>query len=501
MPEDGEYPSVVPVTKVKVQRSTAPIAQKLLLPDYGEYPSVIPATRVKVAKKKPAPAPALAALSAEDSATLSPAAGSPAPQNAPAPAAGELPLEDAIDRALSNSPERLIAMAQEGQAKASLKEARAPYYPQGVYNLSAGREFNDPLANSEGALASSGYNWASSQSVNIRQMIYDGFITRETVAQRLAALESTSHSKSKVSEELIKSTVEAYMQVYQFQHIVQASRENLEALRDILKLVGLRLKGGDASRAELQYMQARVAAAEQSYVTSQASLRDAINALAFIIGDVPDFAAQKPPLDPYLIPNTADVLEKSLDNNNEIKIARAELKATRHELYAAQGRYMPEVTLVADGAHSDQLGGRTGSRDFGSLKVQMSYRFLDGGQREAGELKAHQKLNELKSRKERIVREITQKVRNDLNKQQTALKELKIAENEIVANTELEALYRKQFKSGDIDITNLVESQERIYSARLKKYSLEGDLVNVAFSILKDTSDLLPRLCKGQRAC
>lgn len=417
------------------------------------------------------------------------------------PATGELPIEEAIARAVKNSPERLIAMAQVGQAKAAIDEANANYYPQATANIAAGREYNNPLANSAGALNYPGYNWGSSESLNVRQMLYDGFITRETVGQRIAALESTQYSKSKITEELIKSTVEVYMQLYQFQQIVTASKENLDALRDISHLVELRLKGGDASKAELHYMQARVAAAEQSYVTSQASMRDAMNALAFLIGDIPDFNAQKPPLAPYLIPNTTDVLQKSLDNNSEIMVVKAELKAAQHDLQAAGGRFLPEVALVADGNHSDQLGGFTGSRDFASLKVQLSYKIFDGGQRDATEQKNYQKLKETQAKKDRLVREITQKVRNDLNKQQTALKELTIAENEIVANTELEKLYRKQFKSGDIDITNLVESQERIYSARLKKLSLESDLVNVAFAILKDTSELLPKFCGDKTSC
>jgi outer membrane protein TolC len=131
----------------------------------------------------------------------------------------------------------------------------------------------------------------------------------------------------------------------------------------------------------------------------------------------------------------------------------------------------------------------------------VSYKLLDGGLRRATTQRQYAKIREVEARENRVKREVTQKVTRDFNKQQTAIKELKVAEEEIVANTDLEALYRKQFKQGDIDITNLVESQERIYSARMKKYKLETDKVNTTFAILRSTAEMLPKFCGNTTGC
>lgn len=420
----------------------------------------------------------------------------------PKPEKGKsLTLEEVIAMAIKNSPERDIAAQQVVQAKSAVDEARSNYFPQVSVRAEAGREFNDPFAITTGATNRSGYNYANNTTLNMRQMLYDGFITRETVQQRMQLVESSQLSKAKITEELIKSTTEVYMELYQYQQVVAASAENLAALRDIAKLIDIRLKAGDASKAEKNYMQARVAAAEQSYITSQAALKDAFSALTYLIGPVEEFDAVPPSLSEYMTSDPDEIIQKAVTKSTDIRIVDSDQKAAEHDLSAAKGRFMPELDLVLDGNHGEDLGGDSGTRDFGSAKVQVSYKIFDGGLRSATTQRQQAKIREVEARQNRVKREITQNVKRDYNKQQTAVKELQVAEQEIVANTELEVLYRKQFKSGDIDISNLVESQERIFSARMKKYKLESDMVNVTFALLRSTAEILPKFCGNTTGC
>ena len=78
---------------------------------------------------------------------------------------------------------------------------------------------------------------------------------------------------------------------------------------------------------------------------------------------------------------------------------------------------------------------------------------------------------------------------------------MKIVEEEIKANSDLEKLYRKQFEQGELEFIQLVESQERIFGAQTKRIQLETDLVNVTFELMRATSDLLPKFCGENTAC
>ena len=413
----------------------------------------------------------------------------------------KLTLEDVIDLAIKNSPERVVADAQISQAELGVEEARANYFPQANIKTEAGFEYNDPFAVRKGATQYAADSFTNNTTGNLRQMLYDGFITRETVRSRLQLAESSRISKAKITEELIRSTVEVYMELYQFKRVVQASAENLDALRGIADLVDLRVQAGDASKAEQNYVMARVASAQTNYVNAQAALRDAYAALHYLVGDVGEFEAAHPPIEMYTLGGPDDIIARALTASTDIRIIGSDQQAAAHDLQAARGRFSPEVAVVLDGNHAEDVGGQSGIRNYGSAKLQLSYRLFDGGLRKATTEKQYARLREIEARIERVKRELTQKVTRDVNKQQTAIKDLKITESEIEANTELEELYRKQFTQGDIDITNLVESQERIFSGYMKKYKLQSDIVNSTFSLMRSAAELLPRFCGNNTGC
>lgn len=416
-------------------------------------------------------------------------------------AARKLTLEEIIALAIKNSPEREIADAQIAQAEFAVSETDAALYPQATIKTEAGYEYNDPFAVRQGATQFAADNFANNTTGNLRQLLYDGFVTRQSIRQRMQQVESSRISKAKVTEELIKATTEVYMEVYQFQQVVTAGRENLEALNGIADLVALRVEAGDASKAEQNYVLARVAAARQNLVNAEAGLRDAYAALAYLIGDVGPIEAQNPDLGQYATPDAEEIVEQAISNSTEMRLISSDQAAAIHELKAAKGRFSPEVAVVLDGNHAEDVGGQSGIRNYGSAKLQLTYRILDGDQRRATVQKQTAKLKEFEGRVSRARREITQRVSRDINRQQSTLKELEITEQEIAANTELEDLYRKQFKEGEIDITNLVESQERIFSARAKKFKLESDRVNLTFSLLRSMAELLPKFCQNGAGC
>src|SRR5690606_18149380 len=124
-----------------------------------------------------------------------------------------------------------------------------------------------------------------------------------------------------------------------------------------------------------------------------------------------------------------------------------------------------------------------------SIKLQLNFKIFDGGLRSATIRRQAAKVRELEAKDARIKREIIQTVRKSYNNLLTTIQQLEITETEIQANAELEKLRQKQFESGDIDITLLVESQERIFTALTKKIRLESERVNATFDILRTTAD------------
>ncbi len=411
---------------------------------------------------------------------------------------GSISLEDAIRRALQQNPERQIAAAQVDQATAGIDEAKSGYYPQANIKADAGREYNDPFSVLQGATTRDGYSYGNSTSLNVRQMLYDGFITREAVAQRLAQTQSANFNHTKITEELIKNTIQIYLQLAQFQRISVAATKNYDALQDIARLVDLRAEAGDTSVSEKNYIKARLANAEQEKINAYSAVKDAFSALRYLVGDIDDFMAEVPNLPNEDLPADVDgVLKKATRNNTDILLNQADKEAASHELNSVKGQFRPNISFVVDGSQAEDLGGETGIKRAASGRVELNYKLFDGGLRSASVQRQMGKIKEVDARGDRIRRELKQNVMQAFNKLNSAAKEQAVAAREIEANAELERVYIAQFKhgDGDVDVTNLVEARERIFSSSVKKARLESDTINAYYALKQLVGELTTPFC------
>jgi adhesin transport system outer membrane protein len=422
----------------------------------------------------------------------------PAKQSTATEITRKLSLEEAIERALRQNPERQIATAQAGQAEASIDEAKSAYYPQANLKIDAGREYNNPFSVVQGSTGNSGYSYGNNTSLNIRQMLFDGFITREAVAQRMAQARSANFNRDKITEELIKNTIEVYLQLVQFQEISATAAENYKGLQEIAKLVDLRATAGDTSVSEKNYMLARLANAEQEKINANSALKDAQSALRYLTGETSDFIAELPtlPLEEMQI-GEDELLTQALRKNTDILVNQSDLAAARHEVAASKGQFYPNLSFVVDGGHAEDLGGETGVKRAASGKFELNYKIFDGGLRSATVQRQTGKVKEVEARGDRIRRELKQNVSQGYNKLNSAAKEMTVAITEVKANTELERVYREQFKfgDGDVDVTNLVEARERIFTASVKKIRLRNDVINANYTLKRLVGDLLLPFC------
>ena len=110
----------------------------------------------------------------------------------------------------------MIATAQYYHSQAGVKGARSNYYPQIDAILSAGRETNKPFSDVEERFDAVGYNNMNNASIRLKQSLFDGFVTSETIAERLQTAKASRLNYKKVSEEIAFSAVQVYMQLKQF---------------------------------------------------------------------------------------------------------------------------------------------------------------------------------------------------------------------------------------------------------------------------------------------
>jgi adhesin transport system outer membrane protein len=406
-----------------------------------------------------------------------------------------LSLSDAVSLALQNSPEGDIATIQREQARLTTQEARAARLPQLTLQGQGGRDYNDPFSGSNGTTGGDGYSNGYSTTASLQQKLFDGASTRSLVAQRRQLEKSATLSLEKIREEIIASVVRSYLDICQFQSIEMAAADNIAMIREAGRITDARIAGGDASQAEKNYIDARIAAGEQAKLNARNARKDAITLLQALLGGqkvgqtvwpLPSlFQAQQ-----LMMADETVLLEQGSRSNLDIRILESDRQAALYEWKSEKGRFFPTIDAVLEGSHGENTSGDTGLDRGASARVQMTYKLFDGGARRAVADRALSKVNETTIKRDRALRDTRQKLEQQFNALRSSVEELQIARREFEANRELARLNLQQFREGDASITDLVESQERIFAARQKMSSLAARHLNASVDVLRGQGKL-----------
>jgi adhesin transport system outer membrane protein len=407
-------------------------------------------------------------------------------------------LRNIVEKALNNNPERLIAVAQYYSSQSQIDVARAGYYPNINLVLGAGREANIPFQQRNEQKDEVGYNNSNNANFRVEQMLFDGFITSETVAQRIKQAKASQLNEKRVSEEIILSAVQIYMQLRQFQKTVIAAEENLNALFDIEELVNMRLKLGDSNRTEKKYLEGRIASAEQNLINAQVGLGNAESSLEFITGERLNFNATLPDIKKdKKFATIENFLGQAFKNNIQVLALNAEKEAAEHQLESVLGRYYPRLDFVVEAGHIEDRGGFTGNVRNGVVKLEMSIPIYDGGTRSALKRQRQAEIEEVAAKQLAFRRRLKQDLKTSYQNRLGAIEQIETAMREIESQLSLEKLNKQQFKYGekDIFITDLVESRERIFNAKLNKIRAESEYINSYYRIQQSLGEIVPEFC------
>ncbi len=417
------------------------------------------------------------------------------------PSSGTMPLREIVEKALNNNPDRMVAVAQYFNSKAQIGVAETGYYPNVNLVLGGGREVNRPFATRQEQFNTSGYNYSNSANFRFEQMLFDGFITAETVAQRIKQAKASRLNERRVGEEIILSAVQIYMQLRQFQKTVTAAQENLKALHDIESLVNMRFKLGDSNKTEKKYLEGRIASAEQNLINAKVGLGNAESSLEFITGEKLNFSAILPEIkkDTKFLA-VEKILQQAFQKNTQVSALNSEKQAAEHQLEAVLGRYYPRLFFITEAGYVQDRGGRTGDIKNSIVKLEMTLPIYDGGLRSDLARQQRAQIEEVEAKQIAFKRRLTQELKTSCQNSVGAVDQIETAIREIKSQLALEQLNKQQFKYGekDIFITDLVESRERVFNAKINKIKAETQYITSYYSIQRSLGALFQDFCKNK---
>jgi outer membrane protein TolC len=252
-----------------------------------------------------------------------------------------LTLREAVDLALKQNSEIVLARFDEQRAEQAVRLAKAPFVPTVLVGSGLAYSSGFPMS-IEGATPSILQAQAVSHVFN-RSQSYRVAAAQEL--RRAASLDSAGRR-----DEVAYRTADLYLQARTAAQGAEVVRQEIGGLERVLETVRLRVSEGRELPVEGKRAELGVARARYRLQVLESNRQDAESALSAVLGLPPEDRVEtvetawpEPPL-----PDSPEAAVKAaLENNRELRVLESHLIAKGLDVRAERAARLPQVDLVA----------------------------------------------------------------------------------------------------------------------------------------------------------
>lgn len=399
-------------------------------------------------------------------------------------------LSGVVERTLLSHPEVRAKYHEFQSALEGQTAARGAYFPRVNATASYGHEHR------HGGSGLTSQKWEGfGNGLELRQIIFDGFRTRNDVKQAGFEKLARFYDVLAVSDATAFAAVEAYVDLQRYRQLESLARQNLALHEDTLSQIGQRVRAGVGRRVDLEQASGRRALAHSNLMTETANLRDVQQRFLRITGMLPAEVLQPVPEIADRLPVRPDSFNESLRRNPDILSKQATLQAAQAGIASSKGAFSPTFELVAS-TGLGQAGSPSGQRDVrgSSVEVVMRYNLFSGGSDSA-----RVRQTTAQSYAARDIRDYTcRNVQQDLAVAWSNIISLNerlpfLREHE-AATSKVRDAYRQQFRIGERSLMDLLDTENELFDARRVLANAAHDVKLAQYRWLSLSHGLLPVL-------
>lgn len=289
-------------------------------------------------------------------------------QPARAQETARLTADEAVRRALEQSPAVTAAESRVEAAAAGVRGARAPFNPQ--------------------AELAPGVGFTNGNSVLSQQFDIGGL--RSAQAQAAMGLRTAAEAELELTRlQVAGQASTAYHDLVRARSAEEAARETAQLARQLRDAVRHRVEIGEAPQVQLTRAEIEVTRAEQEVARAAGDVRGRQTTLNVLLGrpaDTPTLPAATLAVPEAPAP-TAELLQHAQQARPELAVGRGLLEARRGDVAVARAQRRPELftDVAADTWSLDR--DPFGSRNLG-FQVRLSFPILDRGRLRSAEDRA-----------------------------------------------------------------------------------------------------------------
>jgi outer membrane protein TolC len=405
-----------------------------------------------------------------------------------------LTLKEAVDLALKQSPDLLLARLDEQRAEQAVRIARDPFTPKVVAGSGLAYTTGFPMS-IEGSSPSI-IQARVVQSLYNRPQSYQVALARENA--RTASLDSDAKR-----DEVVLRTAVLYVDAQGAARMAQAAWEQCAALEKVAETIGARVTEGrelqiEKKRAALNLARAR-ARAEQL----RADREYAEESLATVLGLDPSERVQvslddaRPPLP---LPESEEAVAASaLEHSHEIRRLESALLAKGYELRSHKAARLPTMDLVAQyglfarfNNYEDYF--QRFERHNAQIGVSFQLPFLAGSGPSARAAQAEIDAAKLRTEMNRTRNRISTEARRAFQQLQNAQAAAEVARLDLDVAREQLSILLAQMSEGRATLRQVEEARFTELEKWLTLYDTQSAVERARYELLRYTGDLVAAL-------
>ncbi|RYX86384.1 TolC family protein [bacterium] len=309
-----------------------------------------------------------------------------------------LSLVDAIVTTLKNNPQRESALGalQAAQSRVRTAKANAGIQASLSGNLGYNRYYGGggiSTGDGTGTGTNVFINTAGSQSygLDVSIPIYNGGQNSASKRSAFASAEAQAASTLQVEQQLVESTITAYLDVLRNEQLVEVAQNNLDVVRERRRVAGERYRVGNGARLDVLSSNTDLATARQTRIEASNAYAQSKGTLNVLLGRAPETPVrllEVTALTPSVPLSVEDASKATMNSSSQLRTVaeqsnptiasnRAQIDAALADVDVAKAARKPSVALSIANTLSNPV--RSLGRFLLSLGLNASQTLFDSG--------------------------------------------------------------------------------------------------------------------------
>ena len=351
--------------------------------------------------------------------------------------------------------------------------AKSGYRPQisGSYNVGRSKS------------PTSGYRTAGTVGIELNQMLFDGFQTKNNVAAAETQVYAQRENLRNTEQNILQATVEAYMNVYQTRQVAVLQERNLAALNEQVRASRARLDVGEGTRTDVAQSESARSAAVAAVNSARANVKSAEAAYLALTGSKPDKLSPAPiAKKPASTPDQAYSMAAA--NHPGILATKYAVNAAGYNVKAKEGALLPSVGLTASASRLDTFSGSdVGDGNSASVGLGVSIPIYTGGRSSAQIRQSKEQLGQARIEVDVVQDQVRQAISSAWSQLDAAQASVKANKDGIAAaRLALDGVIEER-KVGQRTTLDVLNAQNDLTAAEISLVQSQNDVVVASYAL------------------